>query len=191
MNRPPLVSIIVVNYNSGRIQDVVAKSLSGIASLEYSNLEMIIVDNGSTDGSWKRVFQQADGFPFPVKRIQAGKNLGVAKGNNLGFAQLDPHSKYVCLINNDLFPRPDSLDMLVEALESDSSIGAVFAVQLKWRSDEIENYNIANRGFGIYNQASYGYMADEFLGQRWDCAAKLFASTRYRSLLPIRLGDIS
>ncbi|MEM0057684.1 MAG: glycosyltransferase family A protein [Candidatus Bathyarchaeia archaeon] len=47
----PKVSVFWINYNSIHVIDIIKKSLSALLRLEYPNYELIIVDNGSTDGS--------------------------------------------------------------------------------------------------------------------------------------------
>jgi len=53
----PKVSIIWLNYNSSKIMPIVLKSLESIISLDYpfDKLELIVVDNGSNDGSFERI----------------------------------------------------------------------------------------------------------------------------------------
>src|SRR5690242_411553 len=100
----PLVSIIIVNWNDAEwIVDCI-RSLEGAA---YGNQEIIVVDNGSTDDSVKRVRET---FPF-VRLIENGENLGFAKGNNVGIRA--SKGKYVVLLNADTTVAPNWLQAQV------------------------------------------------------------------------------
>jgi GT2 family glycosyltransferase len=115
--QPPRASVIVLNYNGGRLLD---DCLQSLASQELEGgFEVLVVDNESTDGSPEAV---RDRFP-DVRLVRAGRNLGFAGGNNLGVAEA--RGRHVVLINNDARARPGWLAALVEAAESDPRAGAV------------------------------------------------------------------
>ena len=73
----PVVSIIILNYN-GR-EDTLA-CLRSLEHLTYSNARVIVVDNGSTDGSVEAFRTQHSDFTL----IETGANLGFTGGNNVG-----------------------------------------------------------------------------------------------------------
>ncbi len=80
---------------------------------------MLLVDNGSTDGSAEHVRRR-----WPAVRVlEAGRNLGFAAGNNAGMREA--RGRHIVLINNDTRARPGWLRGLVETAESDPRIGAV------------------------------------------------------------------
>ena len=88
------VSIVIVSWNA---RDYLVKCLRSIEETRGNlTLEVIVVDNASSDGSPEAVAGQ---FPW-VQLIQTGANLGFARGNNVGIV----HStgRYVCLINSDV-----------------------------------------------------------------------------------------
>ena len=85
---------------------------------------MLVVDNGSTDGSEEAV---RGAFPT-VSILQTGANLGFAGGNNAGIRYaLDRGADAVLLLNNDTEVEPDFLKPMVDRLESDSRTGIVGA----------------------------------------------------------------
>ncbi|MDO8638521.1 MAG: glycosyltransferase family 2 protein [Candidatus Daviesbacteria bacterium] len=119
MKDSPLVSIIIVNWNGGVIMIDCLKSLE---KLNYSNWELILIDNGSVDGSEDSV----KNFKLNFKKnilIKNNSNLGFAKANNQGL--LNTKGEYVLLLNNDTKVTPDFLNILIEKMESDKSIGVV------------------------------------------------------------------
>lgn len=135
----PRISIIWLNYNSGRIIELVLKSLEAVASLDYPSdrYELIVVDNGSTDGSFeivKRYLEGKSGLRKKVVRLE--KNLGFTGGNNIGFRARDRDSEYIVLLNNDAIPFQDSLKAMVEHMEQ-FSYAALQGVILKYGAKNI------------------------------------------------------
>ena len=115
----PLVFIIVLNWN-GRKDTL--ECLGSLQKLDYPNFEVLVVDNGSTDGS-----EEAIQSVFPsVSFIQTGGNLGYAGGNNAGIRFAISHgADYVWLLNNDTTVDPKALTALVEAAKADPRIAFV------------------------------------------------------------------
>jgi len=74
----PKVTVIIVNYNSKLKWDVVGKCLKSILSMDYRPIEIIIVDNGSTDGSFELIEQLSNrvkqGQDFIIRIIRLSKN---------------------------------------------------------------------------------------------------------------------
>ena len=111
-----LVSVIIVNLNGARyLPDL----LGSLERQTYPEFEVLVVDNGSTDGSVPLLRRS---FP-EVRVIQANRNLGFAGGNNLGIREA--RGSYVALINNDTVVDEEWLSHLVEEAVSDPKIGAV------------------------------------------------------------------
>lgn len=128
-----VVSCVIVNYN--RRDDTLAclQSLHEMESVPH----IIIVDNGSTDGS-VAAFKS---LPQPATLIEAGRNLGFGKGANLGIREaLRRGSSYIWLLNNDTLVAPDSLAHLLRTLEEAPSVGGVASVILRMSDRTIEAY---------------------------------------------------
>jgi GT2 family glycosyltransferase len=117
--RTPSVKIIILNWNrKAEIMDC----LASLQSVHYPNFEILVVDNGSSDGS-----QSIIRTTYPqVTLAEMGHNLGFVEGNNAGIkSALTTHSDYVLLLNNDTLVSPDFLNDLVDAAEADQTVGAV------------------------------------------------------------------
>jgi GT2 family glycosyltransferase len=112
----PHVTIIVVNWN-GRHQ--LEPCLSALRAQTYPAREIIVVDNGSTDGS---VEYMAAHFP-EVRVISVQTNRGFAVANNIAIRAST--SDYVALINNDAEADADWLANMIAVAEADQSIGMV------------------------------------------------------------------
>jgi len=116
----PRVSVIVLNWNN---YDETRKCLESLQQAGYPSLKVIVVDNGSADGSGKRLESEFPGFKFVFNT----KNLGFARGCNTGIREAlrDEECKYVLLLNNDAVVTPNFLDKAVETAEMGRSIGLV------------------------------------------------------------------
>lgn len=113
----PAVSIIVLNYNSR--QDTL-DCLHSLEHLTYPNVDVIMVDNGSTDGTVDAV---RAAYP-EMTVIDTGKNLGFTGGNNVGIQHaLDNGADYIMLLNNDTIVAPDMIDIMIDTMEADPALG--------------------------------------------------------------------
>ena len=104
----PLVSIIIVNWNG---RDHLRRCLNSVADQTFRDYEVLVVDNGSEDGSADMV--RSD-FPN-VRLFEQNTNLGFAKANNLAAAAA--RGQWLALLNNDAFPLPEWLEALVNATQ--------------------------------------------------------------------------
>lgn len=118
MNQPQ-VAVIVLNWNC---REDTLECLYSLADLTYPNYEIIVVDNGSTDGSVEAVREV-----FPAVRLLVNSdNLGFAGGNNVGIRHaLKQDMDYVFVLNNDTTVAPTLLNELVTTAEADSQVGLV------------------------------------------------------------------
>lgn len=115
----PLVHILILNWNGWK--DTV-DCLSSLEKLNYSNYEIVVIDNGSTDQSEFRI---RDAYPG-VTLLQTHANLGFAGGNNVGIEYAIEHgAKFVWLLNNDTTVSPEALRFLVTEALSDGSVSMV------------------------------------------------------------------
>ena len=80
MNKIPLVSVIILNFNAG---ELLLNCINSLTKLTYQNIELIVVDNNSTDNSQNECKQK---FP-QIKLIQNQKNSGYCGGNNIGIKE--------------------------------------------------------------------------------------------------------
>lgn len=104
-----LVSIVVVNYNG---REYLRDCLNSVLAQTYRAFEVIVVDNGSTDGS--AAMLRAD-FP-EVRLLEERTNIGFAGANNRGVETA--RGEYVALLNNDTVVDPQWLSALVRGAET-------------------------------------------------------------------------
>lgn len=115
----PLVYIVVLNWNQC---EMTLECLASLAELDYPHYEVVVVDNGSRDGSPSVIHER-----FPEARvIENSENLGFVEGNNVGIRRaLQQGADYVLLLNNDTVVDPQMLTALISVAESDTQIGIV------------------------------------------------------------------
>jgi GT2 family glycosyltransferase len=99
------VTVIVVNFNGG---DLLRRCVAALAAQTVGSFEVVLVDNGSTDGSLEGVGQ----LPPNFRAIRAGRNLGFAAANNVGLRE--SRSEWVALVNPDAFPAPEWLQRMLD-----------------------------------------------------------------------------
>jgi hypothetical protein len=118
-NQLPLLTIIIVTYNSGDIfQECLASIEGGLGTTPY---ELIIVDNLSTDGSAEVALKM---MPQATVLVNL-ENRGFASANNIGLAQAQ--GEYLLLLNPDVICEPGALTRLIDLMNAESDIGVVGA----------------------------------------------------------------
>ncbi|WP_423792389.1 glycosyltransferase family 2 protein [Methanocaldococcus indicus] len=131
MNKLPLVSIIIVTHNR---LDKLKILLESLVSDNYPKKEIIVVDNASTDNTPDIIKKYCEKFPY-IFYVKNDKNYFPAKGRNIGAKYAK--GKYLFFIDDDGAVDKDTINKLVEVLESDEKVGLVAPVILYWNSDII------------------------------------------------------
>jgi glycosyltransferase involved in cell wall biosynthesis len=139
----PLVSVVIPNYNYGHF---LAQAIESVLDQSYKNIQLVIVDNESTDNSIEVAMRYSADSTLIQKR-----HGGVSSARNLGFAQT--MGEYICFLDSDDTWLPGKLARQVQALAS-SSAGVVYSgvnlcdedmkryavLQPKYRGKCSENY---------------------------------------------------
>ena len=125
----PKVSIVTICWN--RKADI-CESLRRIREIDYPNLEVIVVDNASTDGTPEMIEAE---FP-EVKLIKMFKNIGI-EAYNIGFK--NAKGEYIVILDDDSFPAKDAVTKMVAKFSSDAQLGVVaFDVRNFYNYDEVK-----------------------------------------------------
>ncbi|MCC6685115.1 MAG: glycosyltransferase family 2 protein, partial [Bacteroidia bacterium] len=111
----PKVAVVIVHWNR---KNLLEKFLPAVVASDYPNMEVVLADNASDDGSVAFVQRH---FP-EVKIIVNEQNYGYAGGYNQALMQVK--ADYYVLLNNDIEVPRGWIEPVIEAMESDSSIGA-------------------------------------------------------------------
>ena len=116
------VTTVVLNWNGW--QDTVA-CVTSLQSLTGVDCQILVVDNGSTDGSVAHIEAALPG----VEVLQTGANLGFGGGCNAGIRHaLKAGAEFVWLVNSDATADPGALAAMVRLADQNPSIGAVGSV---------------------------------------------------------------
>ncbi len=116
----PRVLVLVLNYNAGATLEECLRSLQ---ETTYPNAELVVLDNGSTDGS-------AEIPPrLGIKTHLFGENLGYSAAYNRAFRELGHTVDYFLISNPDLIVPPPTIERLVAAAISDETLGFVGPLQ--------------------------------------------------------------
>ena len=121
-------SVVIVNWNGREYLD---RCLSSVLAQTYPHFEVILVDNGSTDGSAEYV---SAAFP-EVLSIRNQENLGFAAGNNVGIKA--SRGKFLATLNNDTEVDPLWLEELVTAMGSLPRVGMCASKMLLYHQPHI------------------------------------------------------
>ena len=162
MKLSPKVFIIVLNYNG---KEVLKTCLLSLLEVEYPNLEVVLVDNNSSDGSFEEARRDFSRMNF----IKNEENIGFAAGNNVGIKfALDRGADYVLLLNQDTKVFPDFLSKLVTAAEEDKTIGIVNPLVFGMTEKEIWFSGgkiswLKMKAYHDHDERSGGFYETEFL----------------------------
>jgi GT2 family glycosyltransferase len=151
MHSEPLVSIIVINYNG---EKYLKQCFSSLLEGTYKNLELIFVDNGSTDGSVSTV---RNTFPG-VKAIALKENLGLPIPCNM--AAREAKGEYLFFYNNDTIADKDLIRRLVTRCQGDTSIGACGCRTFTYDGSQVINQGVACDIFGYPFSAGKVFYVD-------------------------------
>jgi len=114
-----LVYVLILNWN---LKDDTAECVASVLESDYTNYRVLVVDNGSSDGS---VDYLRHSFP-DIEIIVNAANLGFAAGNNVGIRHaLEMGADYVFVLNNDTTVDAAMLSQLVACAEGKAYIGMV------------------------------------------------------------------
>jgi N-acetylglucosaminyl-diphospho-decaprenol L-rhamnosyltransferase len=144
----PLVTVVIVNYNSGAC---LARCIAALARQSWREFDVLIVDNGSADES----LHALDELPASWQAIRLGYNAGFAAANNLALRRTE--APWVALLNPDAFPETDWLEQLLAGTERYPDAAAFGSLQIDAaRPDRLDGAGDACHVSGIYWRGGSG-----------------------------------
>lgn len=118
----PTVSVVIPAYNC---ESFIAETLSSILNQTYKDIEIIVIDDGSTD----RTTQIAASFGDTVRVVQK-PNAGVCKARNAGIAEA--RGEFICLMDHDDYWFPEKLERQLGEMERHPEAGGVYSEFILW-----------------------------------------------------------
>lgn len=164
----PKVFVCILNWNK---PEVTLQCLRAVQSQDYANFRVVIVDNGSTDGSVAAFRALGD----TIDLVEIKENIGFTGGANAGLRYvLVQGGDYVWLLNNDCECGPGTLRRLVQYAEEHSDIGMVSPIITDRRSGE-DSYAVGRID-----------LASGITDQTADAAKAEVMQARYRSQIMLK-----
>ena len=130
--KKPEVSLIIPAYNA---EDYIARSIDSALASDFSNLEIIIVNDGSTDDTQKIIDWYVKNYPNVVSIVK--ENGGVADARNTGIKAAK--GKYIAFMDNDDLIRPNMISKLYNSAEKNNCDIAIAPL-----------YRITDKGYTIH-----------------------------------------
>jgi len=156
---PYAITVIIVNWNG---KECIGECLEGLRNQLYRDFTVVMVDNGSIDGSVEYVKRA---YP-EVAVLPLNKNYGFCLANNMALEQVE--TKYVALLNNDVVAGPEWIGRLVAAMEAFPEAGSATSKFLYY-----DRPDIIDRAGDGYSRAGAGMLrgrgepADKYSRREW------------------------
>ena len=172
------VSVILVNYR-GADDTIAAAHFLRQTEWPQKDLEIVVVDNNSGDGSFERLTKELDDCVV----VDSGANLGFAGGCNFGVS--NSTGAIVAFLNNDAKPDVKWIAEAVQAIENDPKIGCVATKVLDWDGTKIDYVDGSLTWFGM------GYKREAALTDEgaWDTPRNVLFPTGASMFVPRHIYD--
>lgn len=176
----PLISVIIVNWNG---RECLSRCLDALSKQTFTEFELIVVDNGSSDFSADMVEQHYR----HARLLRQQENLGFAKANNLAAAAA--RGEWLALLNNDAFPEPRWLEELVEATWRYPDYAGFGSCQIQANNPALldgagDIYHVV----GLSWRRGYGQRLDTFENVSIDIFAPCAAAALFRRARFLEVG---
>lgn len=148
MDEKHFVSVVITNYNGKKY---LKNCLDSLLGQTYKNIEIIMADDGSTDGSVEFV---RENYPSVILAVNE-KNSGLSVTSNNGAKKAK--GDYLLFYNNDTISFPNFIEEMVRVADSSSEIGVVCPVQLPYRPEDDAKMNDMQKEIGVGSDI-YGYI---------------------------------
>lgn len=175
------VSVVTPNYNGERFLKAFFESLDNDSECIG---EVIIIDNGSSDGS--KSYINSHSFNFPVKLIENDKNLGFAPAVNQGIR--NAKYEYIFSLNNDTEVKKGSIRQMIDLILSADDIFSVQAKMLQYDNKNLiddvgDEYNL----LGWTKKTGENHKSDEY-GEVMEIFSSCAGAAMYRKSMLEELG---
>jgi GT2 family glycosyltransferase len=125
------VTVVVVNWNRCKL---LKACLDSLAAQRHASFEVVVVDNGSHDGSVEMIQKLRDTFPQPLHLIKNVDNRGFCAANNQGIGA--SRADFVALLNNDAEADPNWLIELEKVIRTSDDVGMTASKIVVWEDPQ-------------------------------------------------------
>jgi len=149
----PVLSVIVLNFNGRKY---IERCLDSLLKTKYDKMEIIVVDNASTDGSKELIKRK-----YPRDRIllvENSRNLGFCAGNNIGIKKAT--GDLIILLNNDTVVNENWIKKILKEAES-PEVGVIGCKVLFPSGKIIQSWGCKERFLGYWEDIGAGYAVEE------------------------------
>lgn len=122
MREFPLVSILIPNYNYARH---LSKCLESALNQTYSNLQVIFIDNHSTDDSYDIAMDFTSRFKDRIRVYRNDENIGGSRNHLKAYKLMDPRTECYINLSSDDFYHPNLIERAMDIIEEYQSVGFV------------------------------------------------------------------
>ena len=111
----PLVSVMIITYNQ---KQFIHETLQSVLNQDYKNIEIIVADDGSSDGTREIILEYAEQYPTKIVSLVGGPNLGITGNSNRGLKAC--RGKYIAFMGGDDLFLPEKISKQVKWFEAKS-----------------------------------------------------------------------
>ena len=168
---PPIVSAVITTYNSAKS---IKACLENLLSQHYQPLEVVVIDNASTDQTRDLLNQ----FRDRIQMVLNQQNVGFAAAQNQGFSQAK--GDWLLSLNPDVILDPDFISNLIAAADQDAKIGTLCGKLLRWMPGAAEERSRVIDSTGIYFTRTLRHFdrgAEELDRSQYDRTEYVFGGT--------------
>lgn len=117
----PQVSVMIITYNQ---IDFIAETINSVLAQNYANLQLVVADDASTDGTQDLILKYKNDYPEIIKLVLNEKNLGITANCNSALSVCT--GKYIAVLGGDDVFLPNKLLKQVALMESDDGIAITY-----------------------------------------------------------------
>jgi GT2 family glycosyltransferase len=150
----PSVAVVILNWNG---KELLSRFLPGVLKSGYDNLQLIVGDNASTDGSAAFI---RDNFPS-IRIIQNDQNYGFAEGYNRIIKQIE--ADYFILLNSDVDVPENWIRPVIVEMEADTQVAAA-QPKIKWFADQ-SKFEYAGAAGGFMDKNAFPFCRGRLFDQ--------------------------
>ncbi|MGG6239028.1 glycosyltransferase family 2 protein [Nodosilinea sp. AN01ver1] len=118
----PLVSVMVTSYNQ---KYVISRAIESVLCQTYNNIQVVVADDASTDGSQELLKSFSERHPGYFKLVFSESNQGIAKNKNNGFRNCD--GEFITYLDGDDFYFPNKIEREINVFSRNPRVDVVYS----------------------------------------------------------------